>query len=188
MPSRKGESAVVVPVPGAEPVVSRWRERFDSSAAQGMPAHITVLYPFLPEARLTREAIAQLRRLCAAVPALDVTFRGTARFPGVAYLEPESADGFQALTAAIAERWPEAPPYGGAFDDVVPHLTVAHGVGADVLDEIEADLLGRLPFAERLSEACVYVFDRERWTQRASLPFHAHPNDSGGARRARPAD
>jgi hypothetical protein len=37
-------------VPAAEPVVSTWRERFDGSAAQGMPAHITALYPFLPGA------------------------------------------------------------------------------------------------------------------------------------------
>lgn len=46
--SEKGHAAVVVPVPAAEQLVSTWREQFDRSAAQGMPAHITALYPFLP--------------------------------------------------------------------------------------------------------------------------------------------
>ncbi|HEY7077245.1 MAG TPA: 2'-5' RNA ligase family protein, partial [Solirubrobacteraceae bacterium] len=102
MASKEGESAVVVPAPAAEPVVSTWRERFDSSAAQGMPAHITVLYPFLPDARLTDEVVAQLRQVCAAVPVLDVAFRRTARFPDVLYLDPEPAAGVRELTAAIA--------------------------------------------------------------------------------------
>jgi hypothetical protein len=168
---------VVVAVRAAEPVVSTWRERFDSSAAQGMPAHITALYPFLPEARLTREAVAELRELCAAVPALDVAFRRTGRFPGVLYLDPEPADGLRELTVAVAERWPEAPPYGGAFDDVIPHLTVAHDAGEDVLRQIEADVLGRLPVSARLAEACLYVFDGERWRVRARMPFHGARGD-----------
>jgi 2'-5' RNA ligase len=168
---------VVVTVPAAEPVVSTWREQFDSSAAQGMPAHVTVLYPFLPEARLTREAVAQLRELCAAVPVLDLVFRRTGRFPGVLYLDPEPADGLRELTVAVAERWPEAPPYGGAFDGVVPHLTVAHDAGEDVLDQAEADVLGRLPITTRLAEAHLYVSDGDRWRLRARLPFRGARSD-----------
>jgi 2'-5' RNA ligase len=175
--STEGDSAVVVAVPAAEPVVSIWRERFDSSATQGMPAHITALYPFLPEARLTREAVAQLRELCAAVPVLDLAFRRTGRFPGVLYLDPEPADGLRELTIAVAERWPEAPPYGGVFDEVIPHLTVARDAGEDVLHHIEADILGRLPVRTRLAEARLYVFDGERWQLRERLPFHDARSD-----------
>src|SRR3954470_1036237 len=42
------EAALVVMPPGAEPVVKSFRDRFDPVAALGMPAHITVLYPFIP--------------------------------------------------------------------------------------------------------------------------------------------
>jgi 2'-5' RNA ligase len=160
-------------VPAAEPVVSTWRTRFDGSAAQGMPAHITALYPFLSDEHLTDAVVARLLGVCAAVPVLDVEFRRTARFPGVLYLDPEPADGLRKLTAAIAERWPEAPPYGGLFDKVVPHLTVARGAGDDVLDDIEADVSRRLPVRTRLTEARLYVFDGERWRSRARLPFQA---------------
>jgi 2'-5' RNA ligase len=167
----EGESAVVVPAPAAEPVVATWRERFDSSAVQGMPAHITVLHPFLPEERLTGAVVARLREVCAVLPALDVEFRRTARFPDVLYLDPEPASGLRELTASIAERWPEAPPYGGMFDDVIPHLTVAHIADDDALDDIEADVLSRLPVRTHLAEACLYVFDGGRWRPRARLPF-----------------
>ena len=171
MPSEKGQSAVVVPVPTAEGVVSAWRQRFDTSAAQGMPAHITVLFPFLPEHRLTGDVVARLRELCSELPVLDVRFSRTARFPEVLYLDPEPSDGLRQLTGAITQQWPDAPPYGGAFYEVIPHLTVAHGVGDDVLDGVEADVRPGLPLSARLAEARLYVFDGVRWRSRARLPF-----------------
>jgi 2'-5' RNA ligase len=170
MPSLRGQSAVVIPVAAAEPVAGAWRERYDTSALQGMPAHITVLYPFLGAARLTAEVIERLRDLCVGVPVLDLRFPRTARFPDVLYLEPEPADDLRDLTAAIAAHWPEAPPYGGAFDGVVPHLTVAYG-DDDALAEVEADILRRLPVQARLKEAALWVFDGAGWQPRASLPF-----------------
>jgi 2'-5' RNA ligase len=171
VPSKNGESAVAVPVPAAEPVISTWRAQFDPSAAEGMPAHITALYPFVPADRLTFAVAQQLRDLCAAVPVLDVEFRHTGRFPEVLYLDPEPAGHLRELTAAIAERWPEAPPYSGMVDEVVPHLTVARGVFGSVFDEIEADVARRLPLRTRLAEAGLYVFERERWRRRLRLPF-----------------
>ena len=39
----KIESALIIAVPEAEPLVKAWRERFDYSAGVGVPAHITLL-------------------------------------------------------------------------------------------------------------------------------------------------
>jgi hypothetical protein len=167
VPPEAGQTAVVVPVSAAEPLVAPWRARFDPSAAQGMPAHVTALHPFVPA---TDRVVAELRALCAASPVLDVRFARTARFPGVLHLAPEPADGLRRLTLAIAERWPEAPPYGGAFEEVIPHLTVALG---DHPGEVEAELRRGLPFAARLAEACLYEFDGSRWIARERLPFRA---------------
>ena len=167
----RSATAVVVPVPAAEPVVSAWRERFDASAAEGMPAHITALYPFLDAERLDDDVLAALRELCTQRPVLDVAFRQVGRFPGVLYLDPEPADDIRRLTLAIAERWPEAPPYGGSFEDFVPHLTVARGAGDDVMADIETDVLRGLPLHTRVSEASLWVFDGARWRRRARLPF-----------------
>lgn len=46
------QTAVIVPVPAAEALVGSHRRRLDRAAGWGVPAHVTVLYPFLhPEAK-----------------------------------------------------------------------------------------------------------------------------------------
>ena len=169
----RGQSGIVAVVPPAEPVVGHWRARFDASAASGLPAHVTALFPFLPGPMLSNAVMARLAAVCAATPPLDLLFRHCARFPGVLYLEPEPATGLAALTQKILIEWPEVSPYGGVYDDVVPHLTVALGVDEAMMDEIEADISRRLPFNARVTEAALFIFDGARWRQQASLPLAA---------------
>jgi 2'-5' RNA ligase len=169
--SERGQSAIVVPVPAVEPAVSFWRQRFDHSAVQGMPAHITVLYPFLPERCLTHDVLAQLSVVCGQVGAFDVRFSRTGRFPGVLYLKPEPADRLRDLTVAIAGQWPNAHAYEGRFSEIVPHLTVALAEEAAVLDEVEADLRPKLPLVATVDQAYVYVFDGITWHGLTALPL-----------------
>jgi len=136
-----------------------------------MPAHVTALYPFLSDYRLTNPVIAELGELCAELPVLDVEFRRLARFPAVLYLYPCPAEGLRRLTTTIANQWPEAPPYGGAFDAVIPHLTIAHDVAESVMADIEDHVRSALPVRTSLLEARLYVFDGARWQPRAHLPF-----------------
>jgi 2'-5' RNA ligase len=169
MPPEHGQTAVVVPVPDAEPLVGAWREHLDPSAPFGMPAHVTLLVPFLREEHLTDDVIAGLRDLCGAMPVLDVVFRRLGRFPSVLYLDPEPPGELRALTLAIAARW-DTPPYGGAFPDVVPHLTVADGADDEARAVAEAAVSRGLPLTTRLAEAWLVVFG-ERWEVRERLPF-----------------
>ena len=37
------ETALIVPVPEVEPIVGRFRDRYDPAAADGIPAHVTVV-------------------------------------------------------------------------------------------------------------------------------------------------
>ncbi|MFE4411054.1 hypothetical protein [Streptomyces sp. NPDC056821] len=62
-----------------------------------------------------------------------------------------------------------SPPYGGKFTEVVPHLTIADGQDDGVLDEIEADLLGKLPITSRVSSVDLMVHDGAKWQERASF-------------------
>jgi 2'-5' RNA ligase len=162
---RDGETALIVTVAAAEPIVAGWRSQFDSSAAAGVPAHMTVLYPFLDRDRVDGSVVAELDALLAQHQAFDLQLTQCRRFPGVLYLAPESATELRALTTAIASRWPEAPPYGGQFPDVVPHLTVAHDQQPQVFDLIESDLCGRLPVAEHISSVQLIVYSGDRWQQ-----------------------
>ncbi|MET8542536.1 2'-5' RNA ligase family protein [Kitasatospora sp. NPDC004799] len=166
---RAGETALIVKVPEAEPVVGRWRERFDSSVAVGIPAHVTVLYPFLRHDRIGDRVLGELGALFGAHRAFDVGFPGCGRFPGVLYLAPAQEDRLRALTSAVADRWPEAPPFQGRFADVVPHLTVAYSQEPGVFDEIEADLSGRLPVTARVVSVHLLVYDGTTWRERAEF-------------------
>ncbi|HEY5398126.1 MAG TPA: hypothetical protein VIL16_22320 [Trebonia sp.] len=71
------QSALLVLVPAAEPVVGPHRARLDSSARDGVPAHLTVLYPFLPPAEIGQGVLAKLSRLFAAVRGCSRRFRGS---------------------------------------------------------------------------------------------------------------
>jgi 2'-5' RNA ligase len=162
-------SAVVVHVPEAEPLVGGWRCAHTYDAPLGMPAHVTLLYPFVPRAEVA-QAELRLAELVAGHDAFDATFARTARFPDVLYLEPEPAGRFLDLTAAIAAAWPEHPPYEGVHETVVPHLTIAESEDAGLLDSIAAEVEPRLPVRQRVEAASLFVeSDDGRWRAHSRL-------------------
>jgi 2'-5' RNA ligase len=168
---RVGQTALLALVSEAEPLVGHWRHRFDSSASAGVPAHVTVLFPFLDIDRVTAAVVDELGTLIGARSPFAVRFEECRRFPDVLYLAPAPDQPFRALTEEMAERWPEAPPYEGQFTEVVPHLTVAHGQPPEVFDEVEADLTGRLPLTATISSVSLLVSDGSRWRQHREFPL-----------------
>ncbi|WP_422125763.1 2'-5' RNA ligase family protein [Streptomyces graminilatus] len=156
-------------VPEAEPAVQSWRDRLDPSARAGVPAHVTVLFPFLDESRIDRETCAAIGEVIGRHRSFEARFERCGRFPGILYLTPEPDASFRTLTEAVRDRWPQTPPFGGRFDDIVPHLTVAQGQDDAVLEEAEAGLRGRLPVTARVSSVDLLVHDGSRWRQRASF-------------------
>jgi hypothetical protein len=91
------QSAVLVPVPEAEHAVSRHRARLDRSAAWGVPAHVTVLYPFLAPSALTAATIAILAHAVESVSAFDCEFGATGWFDeDVLWLAPHPGEPFRA--------------------------------------------------------------------------------------------
>jgi 2'-5' RNA ligase len=122
-----GTTAIVVPVPAAAPLVRRAGGHHRRLVRREQPPHVTVVWPFLPAVRLDRDTHAELQRLAAAMPSFTTTFDRIAAFPDVTYLAPADAEPFVRLTEAVAVRWPECPPYGGRFAEVVPHITLCDG-------------------------------------------------------------
>ncbi len=117
-------SALVVLVPEAEPVVDTWRRAHTPDGASGMPAHVTLLYPFAPAGEAEPDV---LRSLAAEAEPFAFDLGAVREWSdGVVYLEPAPAEPFIRLTRRLAERYPAYPPYGGIHDEVIPHLTVVH--------------------------------------------------------------
>ncbi|MEV7729338.1 2'-5' RNA ligase family protein [Streptomyces sp. NPDC087917] len=166
---RAGRTGLIVRIPEAESAVRRWRERLDPSAQAGVPAHVTVIFPFLDESRIDSVVYSALADVLGRHQAFDLRFERCGRLPEVSYLVPEPDTQLRQLTEAVADRWPEAPPYGGRFTEILPHLTIAQGQEDAVLEKIEADLAGRLPFTSRVSSVELLVHDGTKWQERASF-------------------
>jgi hypothetical protein len=168
------ETALVLMVPEAEPVVGSFRATHDSSARVGVPAHVTLLYPFLSPDAVGAAQVSALEALFAATRPFDTSFRRCARFtPHVLYLAPEPAAPIRDLMRRIWRQWPECPPYGGMIpaDVVAPHLTVSDSVTGDDLDRIELVVSSGLPVRTRFTEACLMEERTGRWTVRNRFPF-----------------
>ncbi len=132
-----------------------------------MPAHVTVLSPFLPAGRLTPDVLEELTGLVSRHRAFEVTFARFGRFPNALWLAPEPPQPLRALTEAIAAHWPGTPPHGGRFEEVIPHLTVASDRSTQVYDAIEETLASTLPFTARITGLHLMVTDGANWGDRA---------------------
>jgi hypothetical protein len=127
-----------------------------------VPAHITILFPFLPPDEVDEGA---LREVFARFRAFDFVLDRVERFDdGHVWLRPAPAWRFADLTAAVWQRWPGCPPYEGAFDEVIPHLT---------LSETPLELDIPLPISCRAREILLIEEDESSglWSARSQFPL-----------------
>ena len=124
-------SAVIIRayLPGA---LERLRRRSIANAAEGVPAHLTLLYPFLEPAGLD----ARVRRTIAAVaarhPAFEYRQQGLAVWPDTLYVAVAPAERFVQLKRDLQAKFPDFPIYGeGPEFDFVPHISVVEGSGVE---------------------------------------------------------
>src|SRR5687767_6177654 len=128
-------SAVIVRVPLPAGLESL-RRRHDPLATRGVPAHVTILVPFVPSDELSAEVRAALVRVAAETAPFEARFARVERFPDAVWLAPEPAAPFREMTQRMETAFPDHPPYEGIHAEVVPHLTIGLGAGAD-LDRLE---------------------------------------------------
>ena len=155
MASQGPHSGLVIEVPEAEPAVRHHREHLDANAPLGIPAHITVLFPFMPPEMIDPPALTRLRQLFAV------------------WLAPEDPRPIRALTQRVFRAYPAFPPFDGQFGDVVPHLTIGHGHPLDDLHTAESSVQARLPIES--SAAAVTLMTQQsaegHWTRTATFPL-----------------
>jgi len=162
------DSALLVPVPEAEPCVQRHRFRYDSIALRGVPAHITVLFPFMSRGAITEATTSSVRDVVASFSAFSFSLTRVERFPEALYLAPEPAEPFVRLTEALADRFPSFPPYGGAHPEVIPHLTVAQD--PDTPTKELTEISRHLPIACAAREIWLMVEgDDGRWHKQSTF-------------------
>ncbi len=96
-----------------------------------VPAHITVLYPFVPFEQLD-SACVTLRDLCAEIAPFDITMKGYNSFPDIVYMEPQDDTLIRALCQKVFSAFPDCPPYRGIHgNEPTPHMTVGEFASAE---------------------------------------------------------
>ncbi len=138
-------TAIVIPMEAAERAVAPWRLLHTADGADGMPAHVTLIHPFVDEALLLPEHVDELH---AAVAPFVIELRGFGRFEGpppVLFLAPTPPEPILAMIDAIVQRFPHHPPFGGAHDRVIPHLTIASTAEPGALGRAERAVAEHLP-------------------------------------------
>ena len=169
-------SAVLVLVPEAEPIVGRLRTRLDPAASWGVPAHVTVLFPFVSPDAINGTVVEMVADAVASVRAFDCQFARTGWFEqDVLWLAPEPAWPFRALTSAVHTAFPSFPPFGGAYPDAAPHLTIGHrpATGSEVLWAAEAQVRPSLPIRTKVIGAWLMTGAQapRSWKTVAQLPL-----------------
>ncbi len=138
---------------------------------RSLVAHITLLAPFHPEGALEDSVLDHLAGLFAEVTPFDFELTEVCEFPGgLTYLAPEPAGTFRRLTSELHRQFPEFPPYGGAFDEVVPHLTVPLAPGESTAN-LRAAIGAMLPLHAYAVAATLVHVEEEATHEIATFPF-----------------
>jgi len=168
------QTALIVEVPAAEPAVGRYRAELDANSGLGIPAHITILAPFLPAGRLGSAERDRLLRVFGSVAPFDFRLDRTGWFGATTlWLGPADPEPFRDLTGRVFAEFPDYPPFGGQFPDVVPHLTVGLDRPGDELRRAELEIIPALPVTARASVVTLMAESSPggRWETLASFPL-----------------
>jgi 2'-5' RNA ligase len=176
-PGRRSGIIVPISLPSALEAI---RMREVASARAGAPAHVTLLFPFIPIAELRPEHLARVAEVVASVVAFDVRLREARRWDpgggapeGVIWLDPEPSEPFVRLTEALTAAFPDCQPYGGLHDTIIPHLTIASDDRRS-LQTVQAEAARWLPLRRRIAAAALIAEGRDgRWRTRRRLPLGA---------------
>lgn len=171
------QSVILIPVPSADPIISKWREKYDKVVLRGIPSHITLLFPFKNPRQISQEIIQKLKGIFSSVKQFPFILDKINTFPKVIFLDPNPREEFIKLTEAIVHVFPENPPYEGKYKSINPHTTIA----AELTDikqtdslkkQIEADILKNLPIQCVAKEAWLMIEDENgEWHIQSKFPF-----------------
>jgi len=154
------KSVILIPVPNADPVINEWRKKYDS-ALKGIPAHITLLYPFKPPNKIETEDIKVLKDFFKKIEHFEFQLCQPNSFPTVLFLEPHPKEIFVNLTKQLVQIFPDYLPYEGKFSSVNPHATIANLSDEKNLKRIKPAIISglskKLPIMQKVTEAWLMI-------------------------------
>jgi 2'-5' RNA ligase len=174
VPHRESAIAIRVRLPAD---LERFRVAHVPTAAIGVPAHITLIYPFVPADQLDASVRRRVARALASHPQFPFRLSGVRRWPNSHYLAVEPLEPFEAIVRSLVEVFPEYPPYAGEFE-YVPHVTIAEG------DDRAIAVLARdlsVPAGEQEVTRILLIAQGRDGTWRYRWTFHLQRGRPGAA-------
>ncbi len=165
-----GQTGLVIPVAAADALLASVGARYPGTVREGVPAHVSLLYPFVVAAELDERVTAACSELFVEQVPIRVDFAECYRRGGFVALRPEPSDGLKELMTRTWRRWPDVVPYGGVYGDVEPHVTVAMRCSDQTAVRIEQEVTAELPICAELREAWLLAFE-EQWMLRDRFEF-----------------
>lgn len=176
------ESAVIIPVLQADGLLRRWRAGWEPPAPVGIPACITLAYPFLRPEELGPATLRDLAGIFGTTAPINARLAGVVRRPGAVHLEVDPPEVFEALAQRVEDAFPQSrAPRGGTL---VPHLTALRHADPAVLGEAATEIAALLPRDVAIAEAWLVQAagakrawivageaGAERWTLRMRFPL-----------------
>lgn len=164
-----GTTALVILLPAAEPVLAAARRTAPGLVRPGLPAHVTALYPFLPDSSVTDSVLSDVSALASTLSPVEVDLDELVITPGFAAVMTPS---LQPVADAVCARWPEVLPYGGRFGPrPVAHLTVAMGGTDEDLERVASAVRPVLPLTDRAEALQLVALTEQGWEPRLEAPL-----------------
>jgi hypothetical protein len=177
--SASEETAIVVVVPEIEPVVGEWRMALDPSAPLGVPAHVTILYPFVPRRAVGHRDLARLAEIAEGESPFTATFSEVGWFgEDVVYATPHPRERFRGLIRRVAAAWPQHPPYRGLHPDPTPHLTIGDRGSIEEMRAAGHEVAARLPVTSQVTRLTLIEQVGGRWREAARFPLGQSSGES----------
>jgi hypothetical protein len=147
-------------LPELDDLIGEWWNT-TSAAADGMPPHITLLWPWKSASDISDGDLAAIADIAAQTPRLRLRLTDLDTFSGVLWLRPQPTDPLLGLMRRLWAAFPSHPPFGGSLPhEPIPHVTVIKApdelLGA-VAAEVDSRIGHRLPVHLDVADIAVSV-------------------------------
>jgi 2'-5' RNA ligase len=166
-PAPETALVLVVTLP---PSLEALRRRSIADGAHGLPAHLTLLYPFAEEAQLDSGVLDVVAGIAARHRIPRLTLGEGRRFPDTLYASVEPDAPLRALHEELAAAFPTLPLYGGAFA-FIPHVSIVEGPAAADAAAFEDPAWAALPVTQDVDAIDLITGRDGRWATRYRFPL-----------------
>jgi hypothetical protein len=172
----KLQTSITLDLEHCDPELSRaHKELYPERIPEAIPFSLTLHYPWVPAAEVTRADLERVRSYVAGRSPLEFELVRVTEFPGVvAYAEPYPDEELRATMRGLWSMYPDLPPYGRPGFDPPPHATLTRYANPEnaTFEQAKQRVEPLLPVRCVVIEAILQEeYEPDRMRVREAFPF-----------------